>query len=49
MLDIRDLCKAYLEGYIHAKATEFLLSGKALSSDLDKVKDIAAHPTNPVE
>lgn len=46
MLDIRDLCKAYLEGYIHAKAMEFLLSGKALSSDLDKVKDIAVECMN---
>lgn len=41
MLGIRDLCKAYLEGYVQAKVTEFLLSGKVLSSDLDKVKDIA--------
>ena len=41
MLEIKDLCKAYLEGYILAKVTEFLIRGKVLSSDLDKVKDMA--------
>ncbi len=41
MLDIRDLCKAYIEGYVQAKATEFLLSSKVLSSDLDKIKEMA--------
>lgn len=41
MLDIRDLCKAYIEGYVQAKATEFLLNGKMLSSDLDKIKEMA--------
>lgn len=41
MLEIKDLCRAYLEGYIQAKLTEFLICGKVLSSDLDKVKDMA--------
>ncbi len=41
MLDIKDLCQAYLEGYVQAKVTEFLLSGKVLSSDLNKVKELA--------
>lgn len=40
MLGLEDLCKAYIEGYVQAKATEFLLSGKVLSSDLDKVKEV---------
>lgn len=41
MLEVQDLCRAYLEGYIQAKVTEFLIHGKVLSSDLDKVKDMA--------
>ena len=41
MLDVQDLCRAYLEGYIQAKVTECLIHGKVLSSDLDKVKDMA--------
>ena len=41
MLDVQDLCRAYLEGYIQAKVTECLINGKVLSSDLDKVKDMA--------
>lgn len=41
MLEVQDLCRAYLEGYIQAKVTECLIRGKVLSSDLDKVKDMA--------
>lgn len=41
MLEIKDLALSYLEGYIHAKVTEHLLQGKVLSSDLDKIKEIA--------
>lgn len=41
MLEIKDLCKAYLEGYIQSKVTECLIRGKVLSSDLDKVKEMA--------
>lgn len=41
MLEVKDLCRAYLEGYIQAKVTECLIRGKVLSSDLDKVKDMA--------
>ena len=41
MLGIKDLALSYLEGYIHAKVTEHLLQGKVLSSDLDKIKEIA--------
>ncbi len=41
MLEIKDLCKAYIEGYIQAKMTECLIRGKVLSSDLDKVKYMA--------
>lgn len=41
MLEIKDLALSYLEGYIHAKVTEHLLQGKVLSSDLNKIKEIA--------
>lgn len=41
MLDVKDLCRAYIEGYTRAKMTEFLVRGKVLSSDLDKVKEMA--------
>jgi len=41
MLEIKDICQAFFEGYIHAKATEFLLKGKILSSQLDAIKDTA--------
>lgn len=41
MLNVQDLCRAYLEGYIQAKVTECLIRSKVLSSDLDKVKDMA--------
>lgn len=41
MLEVQDLCRAYIEGYIQAKVTEYLIRGKVLSSDLDKVKELA--------
>lgn len=41
MLEIRDICTAYLEGYIHAKGTEFLIYGKVQEVDLDRVKECA--------
>nr|WP_294727485.1 hypothetical protein [Prevotella sp.] len=41
MLEIEDLCRAYLDGYIQCKVTEFLLHDKVLSSDLDQVKELA--------
>lgn len=41
MLDVRDLCMAYLEGYMRAKVAEFMISGKMLSSDLDEIKETA--------
>lgn len=41
MLEVQDLCRAYIEGYIQAKVTEYLIRGKVLSSDFDKVKELA--------
>ncbi len=41
MLDIKDSCVAFLEGYICAKLTEMFVNGKVKSSDLDKVKEMA--------
>lgn len=41
MLDVRDLCMAYLEGYMRANVAEFMISGKMLSSDLDEIKEKA--------
>ena len=41
MLDVRDLCVAYLEGYMRANVAEFMISGKMLSSDLDRIKETA--------
>lgn len=41
MLDVRDLCMAYLEGYMRANVAEFMISGKMLSSDLDGIKETA--------
>lgn len=40
-MEIKDLRIAFLEGYICAKLTEALISGKVKSSDLDKVKGMA--------
>ena len=41
MLGVKDLCIAYLEGYIQCKVTEYLLHDKILSSELDKIKEMA--------
>lgn len=41
MLDVRDLCMAYLEGYMRANVAELMISGKMLSSDLDEIKETA--------
>lgn len=41
MPEIRNICQAFFEGYIHAKATEFLLNGKIPSSQLDLMKETA--------
>lgn len=41
MLEVKDICQAFFEGYIHAKATEFLLRSKILSSQLDELKETA--------
>lgn len=41
MLDVRDLCMAYLEGYMRANVAEFMISGKMLSSGLDEIKETA--------
>lgn len=40
-MEFKDLCVAFLEGYICAKLTETLICGKVRSSDLDKVKEMA--------
>ena len=37
----KDICTAYLEGYFYAKITEYLITSKILSSDLDKLKKTA--------
>ena len=41
MLEVKDLCTAYLEGYIQCKVTEYLLHDKVLSSELDIIKEMA--------
>lgn len=41
MLEFKDICLAYLEGYIYAKVTENMIHGKVRDSDLDILKDIA--------
>lgn len=41
MPEIKDFCQAFFEGYIHAKATEFLLKGKMSRSQLDGMKETA--------
>lgn len=40
MLQVNDLCIAYLEGYIQCKVTEYLLHEKVLSSEFDIIKDM---------
>lgn len=41
MLEVKDLCTAYLEGYIQCKVSEYLLHDKVLSSDFDMIKEKA--------
>lgn len=41
MIDSKDICTAYLEGYFYAKITEHLITGKIQSSDLDALKELA--------
>lgn len=41
MLEFKDICLAYLEGYIYAKVTENMIHGKVPDSDLDMLKEIA--------
>lgn len=41
MLEIKDICQAFFEGYIHAKATEFLLNDKVSKYQLDDLKETA--------
>ena len=41
MLEVKDLCTAYLEVYIQCKVTEYLLHDKILSSELDIIKETA--------
>ena len=41
MLEVKDLCTAYLEGYIQCKVTEYLLHDKVLSSEFDIIKEMA--------
>ena len=41
MIEIKDICQAFFEGYVHAKATEYLLNGKILGSQLDAAKETA--------
>lgn len=41
MLEVKDLCTAYLEGYIQCKVAEYLLHDKVLSSELDIIKEMA--------
>lgn len=40
-IELSDICTAYLEGYIYAKITEFLITGQIKSSYLDALKKIA--------
>lgn len=41
MIKLRDICTAYVEGYIHAKLTEQLLHGKIQGATLDVIKETA--------
>ena len=41
MEKLEAICTAYLEGYFNAKITEQLITGKILSSNLDKLKKTA--------
>ena len=41
MLEIKDICSAYLEGYFYAKITEHLITDKIQNSNLDILKKTA--------
>ena len=41
MIEAKDICTAYLEGYFYAKITERLITSKIQSLDLDKLKKTA--------
>lgn len=40
-LEAKDICVAFLNGYIYCTITEQLITSKILSSDLDKLKKTA--------
>ena len=40
-LEPKDICAAFLNGYIYCTITEQLITGKILSLDLDKLKKTA--------
>ena len=40
-LEAKDICTAFLNGYKYCTITEQLITGKILSSDLDKLKKTA--------
>lgn len=41
MVEVKDLCFAYLDAYIYAKQTEWLKHGKIQGSVLDSIKKTA--------
>ena len=41
MIEAKDICTAYLEGYFYAKITESLITGQIKSSYLDALKKVA--------
>lgn len=41
MIEAKDICTAYLEGYFYAKITEHLITDKIHSSDLDALNKLA--------
>ena len=40
-LEAKDICAAFLNGYIYCTITEQLITGRIHSSDLDKLKKTA--------
>lgn len=41
MVEVKDICTAYLEGYFYAKITEHFIIDKIQSSDLDALNKLA--------
>ena len=41
MIEVKDICTAYLEGYFYAKITEHLITDKIQNSNLDILKKTA--------